>query len=601
MENTSNVSVLREALSKQRGQTMVFFVLGLSLVFLAVLGFAVDFGNMWFHRQRAQTAADAACTAAAMDMLYNVSATPTTPVGGFTVGTAFDCKGAPTSGPCQYASLNGYNGTGLTANIESNNVAFTFSSSFNGINPITYPLSPGTVYAPSSNGFVQTTVTDRIRTSFFGLVSPKRTIDVPAKAVCGVLLTTSPIPILVLDPTRKDTFQFDGGSNTSVFGGPPDSIQINSNNVESVNKNGTSGLIDLHQGGPGDTGSNMHVAINQDVKSTITSGQNCSGVDLCYGTTGNYGTHLPIPDPLAYIVAPDQPNWTGSAPASNGNKVTVATGVHGCPAPTGKTCTEFYPGFYNGGISVQNDYAIFVPGIYYINGGMSFGSNSCVRPSTQTGDGSGGTFFYFADNKSISVASNSGCNTNPQTTATNFQTQSGTGTYPLGVFCDSTALAAKPSNLPTSVSGSVLLAPCTAPNAALSMCAPNCTKNGGTGYGDPQGVHTGQQRGILLMQNRNQALSKTNLPSWQGGGTFLVSGTMYFHQCSTTSGADAGGFNCSQSAYTDQLEIGGNSTGTSYVLGDVIVDQLLLHGSSGLALDLSPTAEFVVYKASLLQ
>ena len=97
MENTSNVSVLREALSKQRGQTMVFFVLGLSLVFLAVLGFAVDFGNMWFHRQRAQTAADAACTAAAMDMLYNVSATPTTPVGGFTVGTAFDCKGAPTS------------------------------------------------------------------------------------------------------------------------------------------------------------------------------------------------------------------------------------------------------------------------------------------------------------------------------------------------------------------------------------------------------------------------------------------------------------------------------------------------------------------------
>src|ERR1019366_754641 len=53
----------------ERGQTMVFLVLGLSLGGLAVVGFAVDVSNMWFHRQRAQNAADAACTAAIMDML----------------------------------------------------------------------------------------------------------------------------------------------------------------------------------------------------------------------------------------------------------------------------------------------------------------------------------------------------------------------------------------------------------------------------------------------------------------------------------------------------------------------------------------------------
>src|SRR6185369_17171945 len=104
---TGTSLISRRYRTSQRGQTMIFVVLGLSLVFLAVLGFAVDFGNLWFHRQAAQTAADAACTAAVMDMLANAQGGSG---GGFTSGTNFDCKTTPTAAPCQYANLNGYSG-----------------------------------------------------------------------------------------------------------------------------------------------------------------------------------------------------------------------------------------------------------------------------------------------------------------------------------------------------------------------------------------------------------------------------------------------------------------------------------------------------------
>lgn len=613
MENASILN-RKHAFSRQRGQTAIFVVLGLGLVFLAVIGFAVDLGNLWFHRQAAQGAADSACTAAAMDMLYNVNAVPVTPVGGFTAGTAFDCTtagGNSSAAPCQYAALNGYNGAGLGAG-ESNAVQFTFPSSVTGVPALTYPFTPGTIAAPPAslvpNPFIHVKITDRINASFFRLVSSSRTIDVGAGATCAVLMTTSPIPLLILDPTRKNTFQFKGSNQISIYGGPPDSVQINSSNSAAFDKAGASGYIDLHVGGPSLTGSNFHVAATQTNPPTV--GQTCGSVDLCVGTTGSYGIHTPIYDPLASLVAPSIPTWTGSAPLLNGNSITVLSPTDGCPAlPVGTACTEYFPGYYPSGIQVpakggsKPNYAIFAPGIYYINGGMTFASNSCVRPSTHTGDGSGGTFFYFADNNSISVVSNSGCNNGPGTTATNFNVTSGSGAYPLGVYCDSTALTNGPKNLPSSIPGSVLLAPCTAPNASTGACVPNCTINGGTGFGDSQGTSdpVGTQRGILFMQNRNQTLPKTNMPSWQGGGSFLVSGTMYFHQCNTTGGADSGGTSCTNSAYTDQLSLGGNASGTSYVLGDIIVDQIQLNGTTALTMDLSPNQQFVIFKASLVQ
>ena len=99
--------------SKESGQVMVLMVLALGLFLLGAASFAVDMGNLWFHRQSAQNAADAACMAGAMDILVNASSASTGHQG-FTIGTAFDCVSNGTAVPCKYAAFNGYDGKNTT-------------------------------------------------------------------------------------------------------------------------------------------------------------------------------------------------------------------------------------------------------------------------------------------------------------------------------------------------------------------------------------------------------------------------------------------------------------------------------------------------------
>src|SRR5205807_2556902 len=94
----------------ESGQAMLFTVLGLGIFLIGAMAFAIDFSNIWFNRQSAQTAADAACTAGAMDLLVDAT-NGTNTQGGFTANTAFGCNATdsnpkPASSPCQYAALN---------------------------------------------------------------------------------------------------------------------------------------------------------------------------------------------------------------------------------------------------------------------------------------------------------------------------------------------------------------------------------------------------------------------------------------------------------------------------------------------------------------
>jgi hypothetical protein len=558
-------------------------VVGLSLVFLAVLGFAVDLGNLWFHRQAAQTVADAACTAAVMDMLSNAQGSS---LGGFTSGTDFDCGGGgnplPNSAPCKYANLNGFSATGLTSNTASNKVEFTFGTTLTGVSTCSTPPDPHiTMCVPPASflakPIVNVNVVDRISTAFFGLVSSSRTIDVPAKASCGVVLSTAPIPLLVLDPTRNGTLSVNGNIDISIVGGPGRSIQVNSSSTTAVSVKGGSGSIDLSLAGPNGTGADMGV----------TGAMSKPGI-LTTGTSGTFVSPAGrISDPFALVQAPGKPNFPGAARSKDG--VAVASGVNGCPDSAG--CSDFLPGYYPNGIDVKNTTAIFEPGIYYLDDTFSADANSCMRPGTSKGDGSGGTVFYFNTANSLDVTSNSG----KKCPSTTFQTLTGSGSYPNGVKC--TATSSTPSNLTSSISGTVLLAPCTGPDATTGLCSPNCGINNSNGFGDQLGSSDpgGIQRGILFFQNRAVAAN----PSWQGGGVFLLSGSMYFHQC-VTSGSDTG-TGCSNSAYTTQMTLGGNPGSGTYVLGDIIVDQLSLSGTPNITMDLNPNAAYWVLKASLLQ
>ncbi len=76
--------------------------------------------NLWFHRQTAQNAADAACTAGAMDMMLYAEGLQTGHQG-FTPGTAFRCSAGSTAAPCQYAAKKVISraDTGLNCNAAS--------------------------------------------------------------------------------------------------------------------------------------------------------------------------------------------------------------------------------------------------------------------------------------------------------------------------------------------------------------------------------------------------------------------------------------------------------------------------------------------------
>lgn len=86
------------AFHSQSGQASVFLLVILGTFLLASVGFAVDLSSMWFHRQAAQSAADSACAAGAMDMLYLQNGTMTSSPG-FIVGTSGAIRRRPLALP----------------------------------------------------------------------------------------------------------------------------------------------------------------------------------------------------------------------------------------------------------------------------------------------------------------------------------------------------------------------------------------------------------------------------------------------------------------------------------------------------------------------
>jgi Flp pilus assembly protein TadG len=537
MKNSSLQNGTAGARSPECGQTIVFVLLVLGLFLLAAVGFAVDVSNLWFHKQVAQNAADAACVAGAMDTLVNAQNASTLGGTGFATAvvnaTASDCSTNPSWSVCQYAALNGYKGTGLTAGQPSNKVAITFPASVTGA---TAPPA-----ALAATPFMQVNVVDRTKVFFIGLLSGSRTVDVGAVAACGVVSAQSPIPIVVLNPTAGPSFSVQGTPAVTIVGGPTKGIQVNSSSTSAVNIGGNA-AINLSQGGPSNTGSDIGV----------TGAEADPGATkFLRGTTGHWAAPAAtVGDPYARLSAP-------SVPGSNGTITSAASGVNGCPDPGG--CDEYTGGNYPSGITVKNKTAIFDPGVYYVTGGFNMDANSCLRPSSASGNGTGGTIFYLADGNSVTVNANAGkCLGVTLYNTSNLQ-------CPLG--------AAVPPNIPATVNGNVLLGPCS-----------------GT-YGDP----LGQNHGILFFQNRSKSVS----PNFGGGGALLMAGSLYVHQCVTT-GSDTG-VGCTTSAFNSSVSLGGNSGSATFIIGNIITDKLFLQGTSAITMDLNPNAVSNILKATLLR
>lgn len=591
----------RKRLPTESGQTSIFVLLVLGIFFLAFVGLAVDFSNLWFHRQMAQGAADAACQAGVMDLLVDFSGGGPNQ-GGFAPGTDFDCKDFPDAAPCRYAALNGYTGTALSADTPGTNVGVSFPGSVPGVSP------PPSSVAPTA--FLRVDVVDRSAVYFSGLLTGQRTTDVRAFAVCGLQLAKAPIPIIVLNPSCSHSFQMSGSGAATIVGGPTRSVQVNSTGGASTcaaaTTNAAGGCsasgptIDLSHGGPNFTGSNFGTF----------GGPATAPAGFVPGTTGSWGSGSPIGDPYAQVPPPTQPLVSVTNPTG----VPVGYGVDGCPDHAG--CKEYFPGLYLVPIVVKGETAIFVPGVYYIkpasyltaqgggycgtagSGCTAGGSGLCkadflvdaggvVRPATNltsaaalaATDNSGGVMFYMTgpgDGTFGGAVFTSNAGTDGGRTVDNFPVT--------GMSCDGSSPDPNiflPNSPPTDVPGNVLLAQCT---------------TRGTYYGTPSTdtISFAGVRGLLFFQDRANGYQngQTNM---QGGGGLAISGTIYAHNCT---GSPCNAFPTDYKAF---VQLQGTPGSGTYILGEIVADQLVISGNGAIGMQLNPNAVYFILKASLLR
>jgi len=319
----------------------------------------------------------------------------------------------------------------------------------------------------------------------------------------------------------------------------------------------------------------------------VYGGPSSSPGSITFGTTGAWEYPAsPVSDPFAFLCAPGQTGCFtvngSSAPAvpaapqvpadrySAGCRaipcaLSYHNSVHGCPDLYG--CKLYTAGYYGSGISISSTTAVFDPGLYYIVGGLTLGSSSTVRPATGTGDGSGGTTFYFKGSSTVTVSAYSG------------------RSY-LDAFYASSLRCASGSTLPgnlsasTALQGNILIAPCTGY------------------YGDPLGSSDplGLQRGMLFFQDR----SATNVDaSWGAGTQSVVAGAMYFHHCNSTGTGVACG--APATYYDATLTLSGSTCAGAYLIGTMVVDNLSVGGTSCITMDLNPNAAYWMLKATMVR
>ena len=554
----------------------MFLLVILGTFLLASVGFAVDLSSMWFHRQTAQSAADAACVAGAMDMLYLHNGTITSSPG-FTVGTAGDCASSSSAALCQYAQFNGYTATTSAAAWSPATaggavaVSWTFPSSVTGVKAasgITYP-------------FLTVLVQEKPLTWFMGLVGVK-SMAVAASCTCGLPPGAAPPPLVILNPTINSALTLSGGAHIVIVGGSQTSIQVNSsaNGSPSANDpsnavycNGGNGYpIDTSTAGPSGTGGNVAV-----VGGPITN-QFC-GANYIMNNTTHALWKSPVAvaaDPYASIPAPTQPagkvleavtpvatvaqGYTPTSDATYGytSGTWVASGTDSCPNTAAHqhyltysstyplnggniygNCLEFTPGYYPNGIDTtslagySNDVVIFMPGVYYLNGNLNVGSATTLRnawigsqPSTL------GVMFYFLTGGPL-FSGGSGAASGSITSVPSYY-----------LNCSSTI---SPVGTPASLTGNILLSQCGA--AGTYIGAPSSDTYSTTG-----------SRGLLFFAAHSNTYNATLIGA---GASLNFSGALYFHN----------------NSYADLVELDGAGGSTTYAIGMIVVDRLTLSGS----------------------
>ena len=351
----------------ERGAAFLL-VMVLGIVLLGIAGLALDGGNLFVTKQRAQSAADAAAQAGAMD-LYRGS------------GSA-----AASASAIAYAGKDGF-------------TASETDPEYPDCSTLAWCNGHVTLSGETPN-LIQVTITKQVNTIFLRVLG-LRTSTIKAVGSAAITIAPQPVPVLVLHPAASGSFSTNGGNTIKICGGPERSIQVNSSNTASISISG-GGTVDLSHAGPLDNG-DCSAGTGADFANAGL--QNPYPGNLLLGTKpGQYiSPASPITDPLLGVAAPAQPAANGAislvcGPNGSGALFRCPVAQHNCPSTltSDTTCAVYFPGYYAGGINVGGKtFAIFRPGIYWINhGGFQLNSNSIARmaqgaddtdPTTGTG------------------------------------------------------------------------------------------------------------------------------------------------------------------------------------------------------------------------
>jgi Putative Flp pilus-assembly TadE/G-like len=582
----------------QSGQASVLLLVILGIFLLASVGFAVDLSNMWFQRQAAQSAADAACVAGAMDMLYLQNGAITSSPG-FTVGTAGDCSSSSSAALCKYAGFNGYTATTSAAGWGTSTAAGAVAVSW------TFPSSVTGVTAGSgvTHPFLNVVVQQKALTWFIGLLGVK-SMTVGASCTCGLPPGSNAPAIVILNPTIGASLTMSGGAHIVIVGGPQTSIQVDSSANGSPSSNSSSNAvycnggngypIDLSTAGPSGTGGNLAI-----VGGPATN-QFCGANYIMNNTTQSkwQSPVAVIADPYAAVPAPTLPTtkvtealtpvatvaqgYTPSSDSTYGytSGTWVASGTDSCPNTAAKqhyltysgtypynsgdiygNCLEFTPGYYPSGIDTTslagyaNDVVLFMPGVYYLNGNLNVGSATTLRNVwVGTQPATAGVMFYFLSGGPV-FAGGSGA------------ASSVIGTVPSYYMnCSSTTT---PAGTPATLSGNVLISQCS--RAGTYVGAPSADSYSATGT-----------RGLLFFSGLANTYNNTLIGA---GATLNFSGVLYFHN----------------SSYADLVQLNGAGGATNYAVGNIVVDQLTLSGAGIIQMNLTDTSASAKPEASIFQ
>ena len=563
----------------ESGQASILLVLILGLFLIASMGFAVDLSSMWLQRQAAQSAADAACVAGSMDMLYLQNATITTSPG-FSAGAASDCSSSSSAAICKYAAFNGFAATtsasswGTSTPVNAVAVSWTFPASVAGAK-----ASAGVTYP-----FLKVVIQQKAPTWFVSLLGIK-SMTVGASCTCGLGPGAGVAPLVILNPTNASSLSLTGGVHIVIAGGPTVSIQVNSSSPTAVACNGGNGYsIDTSTAGPSGTGGRLSIVGGPKLNpycgafTALNDPQNLLWISGA-GPVANPYAGVPRPSqPIApqFLTSTPVGDTTGciqNAVNSGANQcgrldptsgltsgIWVGPGVDSCPSTSTSTsnqhyigmdqgppytqfygnCLEFSPGYYPNGINVTglagyaNDVAIFRPGVYYLKGNLNVSGSSMIRnawigtqPSTQ-----GVMFYFLTGGPTFSGGSGMSSKTLVSSVPSYYLNCSGTST---------------PTGLPASLSGNVLVSQCSVGGTYVGV--PSSDSYAATGL-----------RGLLFFTDPSDTYNNTLMDA----GSYLnFSGALYFHNTS----------------YTDTVTLSGAGGSTTYAIGNIVVDKLTLNAA----------------------